>query len=142
MKQYVMIATFLLTGIISFAQTKEEKEVASAVEQLRKAMVDGDGTALTKLTSPLLSYGHSSGHLEDQKEFVSKIVSGASDFVTIDLTEQTIAVSGDAAIVRHNLGATTNDGGKPGTVKLHILTIWQKNHGKWILLARQAVKIP
>lgn len=142
MKKYIIIAVFLLTGTISFAQTKVEKDVAAAVEQLRKAMVDGDGAALTKLTSPLLSYGHSSGHLEDQKEFVGKIVSGASDFVTIDLTEQTIAVSGDAAIVRHNLGASTNDGGKPGTVKLHILTIWQKNHGKWLLLARQAVKIP
>jgi ketosteroid isomerase-like protein len=142
MKHYLMIAALLLTGIIASAQTKDEKQVADAVEQLRKAMVDGDSAALTRLSSLSLSYGHSSGVVQDQKEFVSKIASGASDFVTIDLTEQKITISGDAAIVRHTLSASTNDGGKPGTVKLHVLTVWQKDQGKWKLLARQAVKLP
>ena len=36
--------------------------------------------------------------------------------------------------------ATTNDGGKPGTVKLKVLLIFQKENGAWKLLARQAVK--
>ena len=142
MKHYLMIAFLLLTGVIASAQTKDEKQVADAVEQLRKAMVDGDSAALTRLSSSSLSYGHSSGVVQDQKEFVSKIASGASDFVTIDLTEQKITMSGDAAIVRHTLSASINDGGKPGTVKLHVLTVWQKDHSKWKLLARQAVKLP
>jgi ketosteroid isomerase-like protein len=142
MKHFITITLFLFSGVIVSAQGNNEKLVADAVEQLRKAMVDGDSVRLTHLTSPLLSYGHSSGVVQDQKEFVSKIVSGASDFVTIDLTDQTIKISGDAAIVRHTLSASTNDGGKPGTVKLHVLTVWQKDHGKWKLLARQAVKVP
>jgi ketosteroid isomerase-like protein len=142
MKHYLMVAVLLLTGFIATAQTNDEKQVADAVEQLRKAMVDGDSVALTRLSSPSLSYGHSSGVIQDQKEFVSKIASGASDFVTIDLTDQKITFSGDVAIVRHTLSASTNDGGKPGTVKLHVLTVWQKDHGKWKLLVRQAVKLP
>lgn len=122
------------------AQTKAEKQVAEAVENLRKAMIDGDGARLEKMVSDKLSYGHSGGLVENKSDFIKKIVSGASDFVTIDLTEQTISVSGDTAIVRHVLTANTNDGGKPGTVKLKILLIWQKNKGQWQLLARQAVK--
>lgn len=138
------IYLFVLTGIMNaaMAQSKEEAAVNAAVENLRKAMVDGDKTGLQQITSDKLSYGHSSGRVEDKATFVENIVTGKSDFVTIDLTGQTVAVSGDAAIVRHVLSATTNDSGKPGTVKLNILLIWQKQKGQWKLLARQAVKVP
>ena len=115
--------------------------MTAAVENLKKAMIDGDKAGLTNITADQLSYGHSSGKVEDKATFVDNIVSGKSDFVTIELTNQTIAVSGDAAIVRHTLSATTNDGGNPGSVKLNILLIWQKQKGQWKLLARQAVKI-
>jgi hypothetical protein len=127
-----------------FAQnSKSMTEVTNAVEQLRKAMVDADGTALDKLTSSELSYGHSSGKVQTKKEFVDDLVSGTSDFVSIDLTEQTIKVVDNTAIVRHILSAATNDKGKgAGTVKIGILLVWVKNKAQWQLLARQAVKIP
>ena len=79
--------------------------------------------------------------VEDKAEFVRAIVSGESDFVTINLTEQTIKIAGNAAIVRHKLSATTNNSGKPGTANLALLMVWQKQKGGWKLLARQAVKI-
>ena len=126
----------------SIGQSKHEKAVADAVAGLTKAMIDADKSMLEKYTSDKLSYGHSSGVVQNQAEFVDAIVSGRSDFVTIDLTEQTISVSGKTAVVRHKLSATTNDGGKPGAVKLSVLLIWQKKNGNWKLLARQAVKLP
>jgi len=122
------------------AQDKQEKAVANAVEKLRKAMVDGNKADLESGVSEQLSYGHSGGHIDDKKEFVEKLTSGKSDFVTIDLTEQTISVSGKVAVVRHVLTAKTNDGGKPGDVHLRILLVFQKKGRKWVLLARQAVK--
>ena len=115
-------------------------QVQNAVEQLRKAMIDGDSIKLTGLVSDKLSYGHSGGHIDDKKEFVHKLSSGKSDFVTMDLTEQTISVTGKTAIVRHTLTAKTNDGGKPGDVHLLVMLVWQKLGGRWILVARQAVK--
>ncbi len=89
-------------------------------------MIDGDQKALEGIAADQLSYGHSSGNVEDKKTLVATLTSGKSDFVTIDLTDQTITVSGETAIVRHKLDATTNDNGKPGTVSLSILTVWQK----------------
>jgi ketosteroid isomerase-like protein len=132
----------MLVGVMVFAQSKDETAVTTSVEILRKAMVDGDRAALEKIAAPGLSYGHSSGKVEDKTAFVEAIASGASDFVTIDLSAQTVKVSGNTAVVRHTLSATTNDGGKPGSVKLYILLVWQKQGGAWKLLARQAVKVP
>ncbi len=141
MKNIFFSFVCFLFFVATSGQSKQETAVANATEKLRKAMVDGNKEELEKSVSDKLSYGHSSGHIDDKKEFVEKIASGKSDFVSIDLSEQTISVSGKTAIVRHILNAKTNDGGKPGEVHLRILLVWQKTGGQWVLLARQAVKI-
>ena len=139
----IVFSLLLITiiSVITNAQSKQEKAVMVAVEQLRKGMIDADKAILEKLVTDKLSYGHSGGHIDDKKEFVEKIVSGKSDFVSIDLSEQTVSVSGTTAVVRHILKAKTNDGGKPADVHLRVLLIWQKQGGHWKLLARQAVKL-
>ena len=139
-KIFIAFALLIVTGLQSFSQVKHEKEIADAVESLRNAMVNADKPALEKLTADELSYGHSSGKVETKKDFIENIASGKSDFLTIDLTNQTIQITGNTAVVRHAFSATTNDGGKPGTVKLLILLVWKKQKGNWKLLARQAVK--
>ena len=122
------------------AQTKAEKEVSKAVEDFRKAMIDPDKETLNKLVSSDLSYGHSDGKLDDKQSFMENFLSGKYDFVTIDLSNQTVVVHGNTAIVRHILNADTNDSNIPGTVKLSVLTVWEKQNGQWKLLARQAVR--
>jgi hypothetical protein len=143
-----MIRKLFFTGMILtamimvvHAQSKVETGVADAVEKLRKAMIDGNKVELENIVSDKLSYGHSGGHVEGKAEFVEKIVSGKSDFVTIELKDQTINIIGKTAVVRHKLNATTNDNGKPGEVHLAILLVFQKEHKQWKLLARQAVKL-
>lgn len=135
-----VIAFVMWIGLVN-GQSKSEAAVTKATEELRAAMVNADKAVLEKLTAEKLNYGHSGGHIDDKKEFVEKIVSGKSDFVTIDLTEQSVVVSDKVAIVRHILTAKTNDGGKPGEVHLRVMLIWQKQKGGWKLLGRQAVKI-
>jgi ketosteroid isomerase-like protein len=137
---FTSIICLVITTAIN-AQSKDETAVANAVEKLRKAMVDGNRTDLESIAMDKLSYGHSGGHVDDKKEFVEKLAGGASDFVTIELLDQTISVSGKTAIVRHKLNAKTNDGGKPAEVHLLVMLIFQKDHKQWKLLARQAVKI-
>ncbi len=140
-KKLFFSAIILFATIISVnAQSKAETGVANAVEKLRKAMIDGNKEELESIVSDKLSYGHSSGYVEGKTEFVDKIVSGKSDFVTIELKDQAISISGKTAVIRHKLNATTNDNGKPGEVHLSILLIFQKVKKEWKLLARQAVK--
>ncbi len=139
--KYLSVFALLLISFSSIAQSKQEKAVAIAVEKLRKAMVDGDRASLESIASEKLSYGHSSGMIENKSEFVEHIGSGKSDFVTIDLSEPSISVDDKIAIVRHTFNAVTNDNNKSANVKLKILLVWHKEKGEWKLLARQAVKI-
>jgi ketosteroid isomerase-like protein len=140
MKKILLVIICPLLFFAAQAQSKKEKAVADAVEKLRVAMIDGNKEKLEAVASDQLSYGHSGGHVEGKTEFVEKIASGKSDFVTIELKDQAITVTGKTAVVRHLLNATTNDNGKPGEVHLKILLVFQKQNGQWKLLARQAVK--
>lgn len=138
------LIALILMGIVGVAsaQSKDEKDVAMAVESLRKALIDPTKANLDNIALDELTYGHSNGTIQDKAAFEEALLSGKSDFVTIDLTEQTIKVLGNTAWVRHTLTATNNDGGKPGTAHLYVLLVWMKSKGAWKLLARQAVKVP
>jgi ketosteroid isomerase-like protein len=138
----ICLLLFPALGYRSFAQDKDEKAVSDAVETLRKTMVDPDKATLERLIADDLSYGHSSGIVQSKAEFIEALTSGKSDFVSINLNQQTVKVVGNTALVRHVLNAVTSDGGKPGTTKLSVLLVWQKQKGEWKLLARQAVKVP
>lgn len=138
--KYPLLLLSLFLTLSSIAQDKQTNAVVAATEKLRVAMIDGNKEQLEKLVADQLSYGHSSGHIDHKTEFLDKLVSGKSDFLTIELKEQSVSVSGKTAIVRHKLNATTNDGGKQGEVHLAVMLVWQKKHGRWILLGRQAIK--
>ena len=118
-----------------------EQSVAAAAEKLRVAMIDPTPAALTALVADDLSYGHSGGRVDTKDSFIGDLIAGKSDFVTIVITDQTIKVVGNTAIVRHALTADTNDSGKPGKVQIKILGVWQQQGGQWKLLARQAVRV-
>ena len=133
--------SFMMALTVSAQKMNDKDAVTTAAEKLRLAMVSGEQSALESLILPELTYGHSGGHIDDAKEFVEKLVSKKSDFVTIDITNQTVNIVGNTAIVRHHFYATTADAGKaPGDVTLDILLVWAKVKNDWKLLARQAVK--
>ncbi len=137
------VVLFQFSGLAqNSSNSKEETAVAARVETLRQAMIDGDGAKLKELSSTALSYGHSGGNIQNQAAFVEKIANGESDFVTMEFQNQTIEIVGEVAIVRHNLVAHTKDGGVDKDIKIGILLIWQKQKNKWLLIARQAYKLP
>ncbi|ERM82325.1 hypothetical protein P872_18725 [Rhodonellum psychrophilum GCM71 = DSM 17998] len=139
MKSLLFLSLFFLCSF-SFAQS--DKEVQTAIESLRIAMIDPSTEVLTQLTASNLSYGHSSGKIENREEFIEALVSGTSDFKTIILTDQTISFSGKkTAIVRHKLSGETLDGGRSNTVNLGVLLVWVKEKGDWKLAARQAFRL-
>jgi hypothetical protein len=139
-----LLVLLLVTGNLMATEPgkKDEKQaVEQAVEKLRKGIIDADQATLESLVTDQLTYGHSNGLLEDKTAFVKALVSKESDFVTIDLTDQTVTVVDNSAWVRHKLSGTTNNKGVAGKVNLSVLLVWVKQKGDWKLLARQAVKI-
>jgi hypothetical protein len=124
-----------------FSQNKKIQQVQLAIETLKKAMIEADSTTLVSLLSNQLTYGHSGGQIQNKQEFIASLTSGKSDFVTIDLSNHITQIFGNSAIDRSVWSAATNDNNKPGAVKLSISLVWQKQHHKWILIARQAVRV-
>ena len=127
---------------MTIAQAKEVSAVSAAVEALRKAMIAADRSTLEKLTAGELSYGHSSGRIENRAEFIEALTSGKSGFSAIELSDQTVNVVDKVAIVRHVfVGSSRKTPGEAGKLKLAILTVWLQQQEQWKLLARQAAKL-
>ena len=139
-KKSLVAVICLIFCQVSFAQSKDEKRVAAAVDSLTAAYISGNISSLEKWTDAKLSYGHSSGVVQDKAAFLDNFRTGKTDFLTINLTDQQITVFGKTAVVRHMLTATNNDNGTPGTNRLLILLVLQKSGKDWKLIARQAVK--
>lgn len=116
--------------------------MSAAVEKLMKGIVDADKGILQDITAEELVYGHSSGKVQNRTEFIDEVIASKPiDFIKIDLAEQTIKVIGDAAVVRHILSAEITNNGTPGNLRIGNMLVWQKQKGKWKLIARQAYKL-
>jgi ketosteroid isomerase-like protein len=135
-------ATAVAAALPAAAQTADDRAVAQAVEALTRAMLNPDRAALEALVHDSLSYGHSAGRIENKAQFVSNLVERGNPFGEISISEQTIAVVGDDAIVRHNFTGNTTGGGRVTPVRIGILQVWKKQGTNWRLFARQAFVRP
>lgn len=139
-KTPMVLALTFLFGTLAFAQ---DKTVEEAVNTLTRLLIDPDESGLRNITLPQLSYGHSSGAVQNQDEFMAALLDGSSDFVDINISQQTIIPSGKTTLVRHIMDARLeNVDGSINEIRLQILTVWQKKGSHWRLLARQAVRPP
>ncbi|MGI9139358.1 MAG: nuclear transport factor 2 family protein [Sediminibacterium sp.] len=136
---FVILSSILVLAVQ--AQSKKEEKLNATLEQFRLTLIDPNEAILNNLTSTKLSYGHSGGAVEDQKTFVANMVNGKSDFVTINIADQTVDIDGNTAYVRHTFNAVTSTDPKIAPIKLKILYVWVYEGGSWKLRARQAVKI-
>lgn len=138
----ITLATGLVLGAEhACAQGGDEAAVAKAVEDLRQAMLVADKDKLLALASDALSYGHSSGKLENKAQYADAIASKKAVFKTLTFTDQTIAVSGSTAVVRNTFTSDVEVDGKVTPTKIGVLQIWTKAGADWKLHARQAFKL-
>jgi ketosteroid isomerase-like protein len=142
MKTFLLAITMALTTFGMQAQTAEA-EVRTAVDRLMQGIGNADDNILNGIASDALVYGHSSGKVQDKKEFVAEIVSKQPlVYRNIRLGEQKIYLSGDVSIVRHVFEADTETPeGTKGHLRIGNVLVWQKQGGEWKLLARQAYKL-
>jgi ketosteroid isomerase-like protein len=131
-----------LAALPTQAQGSDAAAVAAAVEALTKAMLAGDRAGLMAVTHERLSYGHSAGRIENRQQFIDPLANKTSVFRSITVSDQTIDVVGDDAIVRHVLRGESESNGRVNPVNIGILQVWKKQADGWKLLARQAFTRP
>jgi ketosteroid isomerase-like protein len=124
------------------AQGGDEAAVNQAIEDLRKAMMAADKAGLEVLVADQLSYGHSGGVIETKEQFIAVIANKKTIYKSITLSEPSVAVVGNNAIVRHIFSAETESDGKAASARVGVLQVWQEQGNRWKLLARQAFRLP
>jgi ketosteroid isomerase-like protein len=115
-------------------------DVLGAVEEYRKAMVDGNGARLLEMSADDMSFGHANGVVQTKVEFVKTVVDKVEVFHAIKLYDHSIRVSGDLAIARHTFDADVFFQGKDQNFLLSIVQVWKKEDGRWRLFTRQSFK--
>ena len=133
----------ILAAVPALAQSGEEAAVTRAVDALVRAMIAADKAQLEAVTAPELSYGHSSGRVEDRQQFVDGLLSGNMVPRRIDLSERRVMVLGDEAIARHDFTAEAQTrAGQVVPVRIGVMQVWQKRGGNWVLFANQNYSRP
>lgn len=142
MKKYSTLFVLILLTTISYAQSTDDiQKIEMAVNDLYSAMVEKDGESLETLVVDKLTYGHSSGTIENKKEYIDAVMNGTFDYISITPTDQEVFTSGDTAISRHIFVSKGINKGEPVDVRIGVMMTFQKLNGDWKLLARQAYKL-
>ncbi len=137
------LATLALSAALAVAapNPKAEGEVRAAMEAFKKAVMSADKAALDKLTTADLSYTHSNGRVETKAEFIAAATSGKTKVEAMDISDATVRVHGNAAMLQAKILIKNNAAGVVTPVSLNILHVWIKGSGGWQLAARQAIRL-
>jgi ketosteroid isomerase-like protein len=125
----------------SFAKADDRMAVERAVTALRQAILARDVDKLRDLLVDELSYGlWPGGHIQKKYEFIAHIARKEPIYTSITISDPSITISGNNAIVRHREAIEAHTREKPYSLEFGVLQIWQKQHGQWRPLARQGWK--
>ncbi|MDF2157102.1 nuclear transport factor 2 family protein [Algoriphagus sp. CAU 1675] len=140
MKRLSLLSLALFLSLTQvFAQAKQDVEASFL--KFNQALLDENVEALQSLTSKDLSYGHSSGGIEDQEAFLDVFRNKSNDYQRWDVSEVSIQTpSPNLAILRHMVDGVISANGQDIPLSLGVMMIWVKEKGNWKLLARQAYK--
>ncbi|WP_421824278.1 nuclear transport factor 2 family protein [Flagellimonas oceanensis] len=149
MKKMFLPLLLLSIGISVSSCTSSETEgnlnkeiVLGTLEQFDNAIITRDAGVLSSIASQELTYGHSSGNIQDREEFIDDVVNGTFEFLTISNEDQSVHISGNVAIVRHILSADALNNGIAAQVHIGVVMVFKLDeNGHIVLLARQAYKL-
>jgi hypothetical protein len=119
----------------------DDPALGQAVEELRKAIFAADKGKLAALTADQLTYGHSSGVVQDKPTFIDGVMNRKYTAKSLEFPELKTFVAGDAGVTRHRWVSDNEQDGKVTHIDIGVLAVWQKQGGEWKLLARQAYKL-
>jgi ketosteroid isomerase-like protein len=143
MRKLVLILSafaFVLTARPARAANPAEKAVLAALDAWKEAMLKKDGAALEKIFHPDLTYAHSSAAVQNKEQAIAGVVHGEG-WEAIELSETTVRLQGNVAIVNGKTDMHQRNKGKPTTIsKLIQLSVWVKGKPGWQMIARQAVR--
>jgi hypothetical protein len=140
MKSFLTIG-LLFINLIVFAQL-DSVGLKDAMKKLDKALVEKDFSTLQSLLHNDVSYGHSSGWVENKQDIINDLKSGKLVYNKIDNSSvMIVAINKDWTTVRTITNAEGAVNETAFQLKLHVLQVWIKTKSGWQLIARQSTKL-
>jgi hypothetical protein len=149
MKQIIVVS--ILSIVISCTSGKtgqetdlavKEKALVAAIEVFRTGVINADKDLLESISADKILYAHVNGRVQNKAEYIEEIVSlQPNDYTAVEMTEQTISIAGNTAVVRHIYSADFISNGADGNMRVGNFMIWQEQEGEWKLLLRQSYRL-
>jgi len=117
------------------------RDVTAAVEALNNAIVNPEKSVFDSITADEITYGHSSGLVQNKEEFIDDLINGDFDFSSVNVSDQSIHITGETAVVRQIFSAEATNAGNPVDIRIGNVLVYVKQNDQWKLLARQAFKL-
>lgn len=131
-------------GAMPAALAQDQGSLIDATEAFRRAMVDGNEAALLNVLHDDLTYSHSDGRVWTKQDLLANVV-GKNRYLSIETSQQTVAIAGQTGIVRHTFDVVNNLGnGKTAKNHIKVLLCWvySDQAHSWRLLARSSTTLP
>jgi ketosteroid isomerase-like protein len=142
MRKLLFLTT--LAGLLSLtlAAADTNSEFREHEEAWAKAVVAGDVPALENMFTDGLIYAHSTGIVENKREYLNRLKSGKQKYAHITHESVKVVPYGDAVVTHSVLRMDGISNGKPFNDHVIMLQLWVKQNGAWRIAAHQTTKLP
>ena len=113
-------------------------EVLGALEVWRQAMLSRDVDALDSILHADVTYSHSNAFNESKADALAGLPACAAQ--SIEVTEPTVRVYGDTALVKADVDFRNLIDGDIQHVPLNVLHVFVRGDSGWLMVARQATR--
>lgn len=131
----------LVFGCTTFAQSSDETKLIQTVREFHQALVKKNIVSINQQTDKALSYGHSNGWVENKTELMKDLETGLISYQKFTEDSITVSLNGSMANVRFLANVEATMRAVTNTYSLKVLEVWVRKGNRWVLFARQAIKI-
>jgi len=138
MKLYLLLIMLTMSSLVIGQDTTGLKK---ATVLLNEALLKKDSSVLMQLLDNNISYGHSNGWIQSKSDVVEDFASGKISYTKLEVSDEKFQIQQQAVAIRN---ITTVEGvvsGNSFKMSLQVLQIWKRIKVKWVLIARQSVKL-
>jgi uncharacterized protein (TIGR02246 family) len=118
-----------------------EREVLEADARRVQALLSNDFEALEDLLTDDLTYVHSNGHLDTKDTYIGALRSGATRYLSMEMSGLSVRADGNTAVVTGTFEARVQTRNGEVNPKPRVLIVYVKRDGRWQMLAWQSTSI-
>ena len=132
---------FCLLGLLVFGQSNDEIKLTQTLKEFHQALVKKNTVSINQQTDKALTYGHSNGWVETKSEMIKNLESGYIAYQSYKEDSISISLNGNVASARFIADVNVTLNNNASGFRLKVLEVWLKKGNRWVLFARQAIKI-